>query len=32
LCGVSLIVIYFVTKYKSEQENIEKEWFCEQRK
>lgn len=25
LCGVSLIVIYFVTKYKSEQENIEKE-------
>ena len=25
LCGVSLIVIYFVTKYKSQQENIEKE-------
>lgn len=25
LCGVSLIIIYFVTKYRSKQENIEKE-------
>lgn len=25
LCGVSLLIIYFVTKYRNKQENIEKE-------
>ena len=25
LCGVSLIIIYFATKYRSKQENLEKE-------